>query len=116
MDDEIPSYNPYNFIKVFTTIFLPGAASVYFVCWLIWDIPAPTMIIGILALITLFFGFILHSGSQGHDGQIVIKKDLEGKKTFLLELNRDPDRLELMDIVRFKVIGDPTPGYDDLAD
>jgi len=59
---------------------------------------------------------ILAGGSAANDGQIVIKRDSEGKKTFLLELNRDPDQLERMNIVKFKVTEDPTSGYDDLAD
>lgn len=116
MDDDKSIINLHKIFTIITTLILPAYASLYFFCWLIWDFPAVGMVLGVTALITLFCGLILQAGSAVPDGQIVIKQDLDGKKTFLLELNKDPEQLELMDVVTFKVKEDPTPGYDDLAD
>lgn len=38
-----------------------------------------------------------------HGGQIVISKDEDGKKLFSLELDKDPDEIEKMRYISFKV-------------
>jgi hypothetical protein len=116
MNEEASVPNPYNAVLVTTTIILPFWSSLYFLIWLIWDVPAVGMVLGVSALITLFCGLVLQAGSRSYDGQIVVKEDQDGKKMFLLELNGDPNNLEVKSIVSFKVTSESTPGYGDFAD
>ena len=47
-----------------------------------------------------------------HDGQIVITTNEEGKKIFTLELDKDPEEIENLNSISFKVTGEQKSGYE----
>jgi hypothetical protein len=49
-----------------------------------------------------------------YDGTLVIKKDNDGKQTFLLEIDTDPYELRDKDIISFKVAGEDESDEDDI--
>jgi hypothetical protein len=69
--------------------------------------------------IGFFFGmmlmYVLLKFRARDDGQIVITTTEDGKRIFSLELDKDPDELELMERVTFKVTDQQHPEYDDFA-
>jgi uncharacterized membrane-anchored protein YitT (DUF2179 family) len=93
-------------------IILPGYACIYFVVSLFFDIPAVAQVLAALALLTLIVNALAEFYLKS-DGQIVIRKDPDGRKTFLLEINKDPNELEVSDTVIFKVTKESSPGYNE---
>lgn len=100
-------------LKTTTQLVLPAYGSMYFAFSYIWDVPAVKQVLGVLAIVTLLLGLILQHISERPDGQIVINKDIDGKKVFLLEINKNPEELEFQDIVKFKVTSETSSGYGD---
>lgn len=61
----------------------------------------------LISIVVAIFIFIIliswHATNQKYDGTIVIK-DEEGKRIFSLEIDIDPDEIEKMNVVVFKVV------------
>jgi hypothetical protein len=91
---------------------LPAYACLYFCLSLFFDVPAVEQVLAVLALLSLFIGLFTEFYPK-YDGQIVIKKELDGKKSFLLEIDKDPDDLQNQDIVKFRVTSERASGYGD---
>ena len=62
--------------------------------------------------IAIFAIIIVSQRKRSHDGLIVITRDEEGKKLFSLELDKEPDDIEQMRYVVFKVTDEPTEDLD----
>jgi hypothetical protein len=72
------------------------------------------LIIGLLLLIIVAqFVFIYRKLKTNHDGQIVITTTGDGKKIFALELNKNPEEIEGLNSISFKVTGEKRSGYED---
>jgi len=68
-------------------------------------------LIAILAIIWAF-AILVWSKKNRIDGLIVITKDDDGKKIFSLELETDPDEIENMKFITFKVSDHPSEDLD----
>lgn len=104
------SSSQYELLKKLVQIALPAIASLYFSLAQIWGLPAAEQVVGTLALFATFFGILLtlsswsyHAVEAQTDGEIVVMIDENGKKIYSLELNGDPNDIDNMDLVKFKV-------------
>lgn len=104
------SSSVYDLLKKVVQIVLPAVASLYFSLAQIWGLPAAEAVVGSLALLATFFGVLLglsswsyHAVEAKTDGQIVIMEDESGKKIYSLELDGDPNEIDLKERVAFKV-------------
>jgi len=108
----------YMWTTIMVHVILPAYASIYFVISWFWDPRGVVNILGTISLFTLFLGLLLEASSKryhdalAHEGQLVIRQD-DGKKVFLLELNIDPDDLEHMRSVTFKITDEQDVTYTD---
>ena len=91
---------------------LPAYACLYFGLSLFFDVPAVEQVLVSLALASLLLGLFAEYYPR-YDGQMVIKKNDDGKKTFLLEIDKDPEELETQDVVIFKVTEESSSQYND---
>lgn len=105
------SNRTYDDIKRIVQIILPAFGSLFFLADAIWDVPIVTKTLGITALIALFLGLIIqiaskryHSGDKPYSGDIVVTEGQNGSTLYSMELNEDPELIEAMDAVTFKVI------------
>lgn len=48
-------------------------------------------------------GFLLWQRTR-YDGSIVVETDIDGKRTFSLELDTDPDDIQDMNMAMFKIV------------
>jgi hypothetical protein len=69
------------------------------------------IIIVIIALFVIFEIFVLKSNLK-LGGKIVITKNEVGRKLFSLELDADPDEIEKMNFILFKVVKEATKDLD----
>ena len=60
------------------------------------------VLIGVLIIATCLN--VLLWKRRSHDGEIVVTRDRNGKKTFSLELDKTPEEIESMKRVSFKVV------------
>ena len=65
-------------------------------------------------VITIFVTLQIQSRHRRIDGHIVVTQNGDGKKIFSLELNKNPDDLELEEFIVFKVVEESEP--DDVAE
>lgn len=100
----------YNILKKLVQIVIPAVSSLYFGLSQIWGLPWGEEIVGTLALLATFLGVLLgistnkyNNSPDAYDGEVVISDSPTGTKLFSLELNGDPEQIETMDQVRFKV-------------
>ena len=68
--------------------------------------------ISVLAFIIIITYLIFKLNTKRFSGQLVIKTNEEGKKIFLLELDKSPSDLENLHSVTFKVVKEESRGYD----
>jgi hypothetical protein len=61
----------------------------------------------------VWIGVLLRNRAP-YDGTLVIKKDDDGKQTFLLEIETDPHELRDKDVISFKVSGEDVSDEDDI--
>lgn len=99
----------YDLMKKLVQIIFPATASLYFGLGQTWGLPAIEQVVGTLALVATFLGVSLgistksyNSSDERYAGQIVLMES-EGKKLYSLELNGDPEDLDQMKEVTFKV-------------
>lgn len=105
------SNQSYNTIKWLVQTVLPLSGSLYFGLAQTWDLPASEQVVGTLALLATFFGAILGISSKrynasglAHDGEMIIKEDADGKKTFTLSINEDPELMTDKTSVSFRIV------------
>jgi hypothetical protein len=70
----------------------------------------------IIVLLVITIVVLLFRNYRSYDGQVVITTAPDGKKLFTLELDRNPDEIENMKRISFKVTSEEKPGYNEIAD
>jgi imidazoleglycerol phosphate synthase glutamine amidotransferase subunit HisH len=100
----------YDILKPMTSIVLPGVATFYFALAQIWGLPNAEKVVGTIAALTTLLGVLLGASSKSYNnsearygGTIDVAHTAEGKKIFSLKLNTDPDDLEQMGQVLFRI-------------
>lgn len=101
----------YDFGKSLVQIVLPALSSLYFGLANIWGLPRAEQVVGTLAVIATFIGMLLGVSSKvysssglAYDGNVLVYSPEEGKKLISLELNMDPEEIENLDSIKFKVV------------
>jgi hypothetical protein len=99
----------YDFVKFSAQILLPAVGTLYFALAGIWNLPSAEEVIGSITAFDAFLGALLGVSSISYNksdakyaGTIEVSKTDE-KKTFLLDLNSDPDDLDKQQEVLFKI-------------
>jgi len=90
---------------------LPGLGTLYFTLAGLWNLPNAEQTVGSIAALNVFLGVLVnvssrtyHNSDQRYDGSIALIEDPNtGKRTYTLELNGNPDDLEFMDEVLFRM-------------
>lgn len=97
----------YDFLKALGQIWLPALGTLYFALAGIWNLPSAEQVVGTIVSVDAFLGVIIGISSANFSsenvGTIVSQEMPSGGKTFSLELDGDPEQLDLQDEVRFKV-------------
>jgi hypothetical protein len=113
LSKRVFSKNAYGLLKKFVQVWLPALGSLYFGLAQIYGFSNAEQVLGTMALITTFLGVTLgissnryNNSDAPYDGQIVVMNNEGGPKLFSLELGKNPDELEAMDSIRFKVTGE----------
>lgn len=96
----------YDRMKKLVQIVLPAISSLYFGLASIWGLPSADKVVGSIAVFTTFLGVLLGiSNSQykaSYDGVVNVGQN-EGKKTFFLDLNSDPNKITEKKELKFRV-------------
>jgi len=102
----------YNALKQSVTLILPAVGALYFALAQIWNLPKSEEVVGSIAALNTFLGVLLGVSTKSYNksdaryaGAIVVEETDE-KKTFTLELNEDPEKIEKKDEVTFRVEND----------
>lgn len=100
----------YNFVKKLVEVIIPAASALYFGLSKIWGFPEAENVVGSSALLVVFLSTVLgisrntyEKSGAAYDGEMVVEESEAGKTLFNLVLNGDPEELESMDSVSFKV-------------
>lgn len=96
---------------VFTAqILLPALGSLYFSLAGLWELPNADSVVGTIVVIDTFLGGLLglnklayNASEVKYDGTMDIYKNVEGKTTYSLNLNSDPEHLDEKKEITFKV-------------
>jgi len=99
-------------LKQSVTLILPAVGALYFALAQIWNLPKSEEVVGSIAALNTFLGVLLGVSTKSYNksdaryaGAIVVEETDE-KKTFTLELNEDPEKIEKKDEVTFRVEND----------
>jgi hypothetical protein len=98
----------YNSLKFLAQVLLPALGTLYLTLAGLWDLPSPQEVAGTILAVDTFLGVVLHLQSNAFKannlgGTMVVMPTPDGKKTYALELDGDPEDLEKQDQVIFKV-------------
>lgn len=104
------SNKSYDALKKSTTVILPAAGALYFALAQIWHLPNAEEVVGSIAAVNTFLGVMLGVSTNSYNkkarysGTIEVSSPPDGsKKVFSLNLDEEPEALERMDEVTFKV-------------
>jgi len=106
------SNRSYDALKKSTTVILPAIGALYFALAQIWQLPKPEEVVGSIAAVNVFLGVLMgvstksynKSDTKKYAGVIEVSSPPDGsKKVFSLNLNEDPEDIEFMDEVTFRV-------------
>jgi hypothetical protein len=107
------SNRTYDVLKYIAQIFLPALGTLYFALAGLWNLPKPEEVVGTVMAIDVFLGVLLKLSSSRYDasddkydGTIVVEEGPDSK-LFSLNLDSDPNDLDVTKEVLFKVT--PTP-------
>lgn len=100
----------YDKLKLTVQVLLPLLSTLYFVLGSIWGLPEVDKVVGTLAAVAVFLGGIVAVSARRYlksdarfDGVIVPQVDGGGVRGYSLELNTDPEDIQHMKEVSFKV-------------
>lgn len=103
------SNGTYDVLKKSATVILPATGALYFALAQIWHLPKAEEVVGSIAAVNTFLGVLLGVSSKTYKqarygGVIEVTSPPDGsKKTFLLNLAAEPDDLENMGEVTFRI-------------
>ena len=101
----------YDVLKHSATVILPAVGALYFALAQIWHLPRPDEVVGSIAAANVFLGVLVGVSTKSYNksdtkyaGVIEVSGPLDGsKKVFSLNLNEDPESIERMNEVTFRV-------------
>jgi hypothetical protein len=100
----------YSVLKWLVQIVLPALGALYFGLGQIWGFPRIEDVVGSFAVVAAFFGSVLglsaktYNGSDARfQGSMDLELDPGGIRNYVLSLDTEPESLETMDSVTFKV-------------
>lgn len=100
----------YDVLVFVAQILLPAAGSLYFALAGVWGFSNADTVVGTIVVVDTFLGALLglnklayNSSEAKYDGTMEVFRTVEGKKTFSLNLNSDPQDLDQKKEVIFKV-------------
>jgi hypothetical protein len=99
----------YKRLKFFTQVLLPAIGTLYFTLAGIWGLPAAEEVVGTIVAIDTFLGVVLHLSTNAYNNSDVKydgdlnTMEIDGVKTFSLELGINPDDIAKKDEILFKV-------------
>lgn len=109
-DTTLVSNRTYHNLNTIVQFVLPSISVFYFVSSAIWNLPNTESIMGSLAFLMLILGVFIRMAKKiyyGNDsrfnGYIDIQQTPDGRKLYSLELNSDPEEIDKMSSVTFKV-------------
>lgn len=110
------SNTAYSILKWLLQIVLPAAGTLYLGLDQIWGLPAEEKVTATIFVVSTFLGIVLgistrnyNRSDEAYDGTMVIMPTPSGGKMHSLELNGDPDTIDQMKSVRFKVDNSAMP-------
>lgn len=113
--DHLLSNKQYDTLKSVVQKVLPAAGALYAGLAVFWGFPNGEEVVGSLALFATFGGALLglsdrsyNKSESKYDGVINVT-ETESKKLFNIALNSDPEDLEGLDQVLFKINAPPSP-------
>lgn len=101
----------YDRLKAFATIILPAVGALYFTLAQIWHLSHAEEVVGSIAALNTFVGVVVGLSTKSYNkskfgGVIQVSSPPNGaKKIFSLDLASDPEDLEHMDEITFRVVG-----------
>lgn len=100
----------YDILKWLAQIGLPASGALYFGLAEIWHLPMAAEVVGTITVVDAFLGIILGISTASYNksdkrffGDIVVEEQITGKKVFSLQIDGDPEDLEQMDEVTFRI-------------
>lgn len=101
----------YDILKWIAQILLPAVGALYFGLADIWNLPKATEVVGTITVVDAFLGILLglstasyNRSDAKYDGVIAVHEDpISGKKTYDLILEGEPEAIDDMDQVIFRV-------------
>ena len=100
----------YDVTKYVVQIVLPATATLYFTFSTLWGLPNGEEVVASFAALAAFLGVLLGVSNSAYkqsdafyDGDINVETNEEGTKIFSMTINGNPEDLENMDKVTFKV-------------
>ena len=100
----------YDTLKKGAQVVLPAAGALYFTLAQIWGLPNAEEVVGTIAAVNTFLGVVVGLAGRSYnnspdrfDGGIDVNTQPDGKVVYSLELNDDPEKIQNMDRVVFKV-------------
>jgi len=100
----------YTRLEYLGRIVMPALATLYLALSSLWNFPRGAEVVGTIVALDTFLGLFLGYASASYDksnakydGSMDITQQSDGVKTFLLNLNGDPNTLLDKDKVTFKV-------------
>jgi hypothetical protein len=110
MNKPLMSDAAYNRLKFVALILLPALGTLYFGLAQIWGFPKAEEVVGSIAVLDTFLGFLVRYAAQSFNksdekyfGEITPEVTEDGRKVFSLELNTQPEAIEKQTEVVFKV-------------
>jgi hypothetical protein len=99
----------YDYLKYLAQILLPASGALYFGLSGVWGLPNSDEVVGTITVVDAFLGALLGLSSKSYNnsdakynGSIDVE-NVDGSKVFSLNLDGDPDNLENLDEVTFKI-------------
>lgn len=108
--DHFLSNGVYNVLKYIAQIVLPAFGTLYFALSQIWGLPNGENVVGTIVALDAFIGVVLgystysyNNSEAKYDGSIEVEELGAGNKAYSLVLNSDPEDIDDMKQVVFKV-------------
>lgn len=100
----------YDTLSVVSVLWLPAFSTFYFTMSSLWGLPHAKEVVGTMAAISTFLGTILrmskkayNANDSNYDGVINVTMPTPDSTLYSLELNGDPDGINNMKQMKFKV-------------